>query len=212
MEQVTKYYTGKRGFLRRLRTRISFYLDQPLKNRKDLPYLLTLMNLRGKGVEIGVAKGEYSEVILENSELSVLYSVDPWREHSEDQYKDLNNVAQQINENRYKSVSEYFKRYGERSKILRKTSEEASRIMEDNSLDFVYIDANHSYKACKDDIELWWPKLRKDGIFAGHDYLDGDLPDGDFGVKSAVDEFAKARNLKVYVIQQNWPTWYLKKR
>jgi len=209
LEEVTKHYTGKRGFFKNLRTRMAWYLDRPLRNRRDLAYLLTLMHLDGKGVEIGVAKGEFSVVLLENSRLSILYSVDPWREYSEDQYDDLNNVAQQINEHRYRSVVEYFKKYGQRSQILRKTSREASRTIDDNSLDFVYIDANHSYKACKEDIELWWPKLKSGGLFAGHDYLDGHLPDGDFGVKSAVDEFVAKNHLRLYVIHQEWPSWYV---
>jgi hypothetical protein len=44
-------------------------------------------------------------------------------------------------------------------------------MIKNESLDFVYIDANHKYDAVKKDLELWYPKVRKGGVFAGHDYL-----------------------------------------
>jgi hypothetical protein len=42
----------------------------------------------------------------------------------------------------------------------------------DASLDYVYVDARHDYCGVKEDLEAWWPKLRRGGILAGHDYLD----------------------------------------
>ena len=41
---------------------------------------------------------------------------------------------------------------------------------EDERLDFVFIDANHSYEACLEDIRLWFPKVKPNGVIAGHDY------------------------------------------
>ncbi len=49
------------------------------------------------------------------------------------------------------------------------TSEIASSIYQDNSLDMVFIDADHRYKYIKQDIELWLPKVKSRGIIAGHD-------------------------------------------
>ena len=42
---------------------------------------------------------------------------------------------------------------------------------EDNSIDFVYVDARHDYKGVLEDLRLYWPKVRQGGILAGHDYL-----------------------------------------
>jgi predicted O-methyltransferase YrrM len=54
----------------------------------------------------------------------------------------------------------------------------------DESVDFVFIDADHSYESVKKDIEAWLPKIRKNGIISGHDYGNGNPS----GVKQAVDE------------------------
>jgi len=53
----------------------------------------------------------------------------------------------------------------------------------DNSVDFVFIDADHNYESVKKDILSWLPKMKKGGIMSGHDYFNNTC-----GVKQAVDE------------------------
>ena len=68
-----------------------------------------------------------------------------------------------------------------------KTSMQGVLDFEDESLDFVYIDASHKYEDVKDDLAKWWPKVKKGGIFCGHDYTDGD-------VQKAIQEFAYTKH------------------
>jgi predicted O-methyltransferase YrrM len=64
---------------------------------------------------------------------------------------------------------------------MRLASNDAVNSFQDNSIDFLFIDADHTYEGCKQDIELWLPKVKTGGVIAGHDY--------DWaGVKQAVDE------------------------
>ena len=49
-----------------------------LPTRQHIPLLLKELNLNGIGVELGVAKGSYSECILKNSDLKTLYGIDNW--------------------------------------------------------------------------------------------------------------------------------------
>lgn len=41
-----------------------------------------------------------------------------------------------------------------------------------NNLAAVFIDGDHSYESCKEDILAWHPKVKRGGILAGHDYSD----------------------------------------
>ncbi|MBI5766068.1 class I SAM-dependent methyltransferase, partial [Candidatus Falkowbacteria bacterium] len=137
-----------------------------------------MLNLNGMAVEVGVGTGDYSEAILKNGRFSTVYSVDSWLEFDREVYKDMNNVPQKEQDKRYRFVLKRLRRFGKRNSVLRMASEQAVTLFKDDTLDFIYVDANHSYEVCKKDMELWWPKLREGGIFAGHDFLDGKLPTG----------------------------------
>lgn len=53
---------------------------------------------------------------------------------------------------------------------LRMTTLEAAAQFDNDSVDFVFVDADHSYAAVKEDIHTWLPKMKDGGILAGHDY------------------------------------------
>ena len=53
---------------------------------------------------------------------------------------------------------------------IRESSLNASNLFEDNSLDFVFIDASHEYDSVISDIKAWFPKMKPNSIIAGHDY------------------------------------------
>ncbi|MBN1794785.1 MAG: class I SAM-dependent methyltransferase [Candidatus Omnitrophica bacterium] len=188
------------------------FLGRPLASRRHLGIYASLCGLYGKAAEIGVSKGVFSEVLLRTGRFSRVYSIDPWAEHSLVVYNDCCNTSQEDQEAVYEEATRRLGAYEERNEILRMTSEEASCLFDDNALDFVYIDANHSYEACRRDLELWWPKVRTGGIFAGHDYVNGVFPTGTYGVKQAVDEFVSRHRQRLFVIPDEWPTWYLMKR
>lgn len=166
--------------------------------RTEFPVMLNERRLFGCGVEIGVQLGEFSSTILKYWRGMHLISVDPWLEDAAENYVDIANVPQQQHELRYQATCAKLKPFGARSSIWRMTSIEAAPKIADYSLDFVYIDARHDYASVLEDLEAWYPKVRPGGIVAGHDYLDGQLPAGDFGVKSAVDEFFGKRDMRVF--------------
>lgn len=59
----------------------------------------------------------------------------------------------------------------------------AAKLFDDNSLDLVFLDGDHTYKSVVQDIVAWFPKIKENGILAGHDY-DDFWP----GVKQGVNE------------------------
>lgn len=118
------------------------------------------------GVEIGVAAGAYSETLMKANPQMKLYGVDPWEPHRG--YKDYvsMNTFDKLRtdaENRLGGYPNY--------ELIRKYSMDAVNDFDDESLDFVYIDADHSFRAVTEDIDSWLKKVRKDGIIAGHDYV-----------------------------------------
>jgi len=194
-------------WIKYLRTYVLFLLDKPIKNRKDLPFLLRILDLRGEGAEIGVSCGAFSKILFDNSKLSKLHLIDPWISQDKEIYNDETNVDQEGFDERYQLVTKLFKDEGDRCRTLRMTSEEAAKEIEDDSLDFVYIDGNHSYEAASQDISLWWPKVKKGGVFSGHDYTNGGPYN--FGVKRAVDEFISKHGGELYIVKHLAPSWYI---
>lgn len=53
---------------------------------------------------------------------------------------------------------------------IKSDSMTAVKNYQDRSLDFVFIDANHSYDCVVADIKAWLPKIKHFGVLAGHDY------------------------------------------
>lgn len=73
-------------------------------------------------------------------------------------------------------------------RVLRLSSNRASSLFMNGSLNFVFIDANHRYDEVLHDIMMWGPKVGK-GVIAGHDYENSGAP----GVKRAVDDVYGSR-------------------
>lgn len=145
-------------------------------------------------VEIGVASGCFSKQILASyPSLKEIYLIDLWG-YQEKGYEDACNLPQETQNERYMQIRRDFAD-NEKVRIIREWSDKAASECEDESIDFLYLDANHSYEACKADLKAWYPKIKKGGLFAGHDYYKGNRLG--HGVKAAVDEFALLHGLEV---------------
>ena len=188
------------------------------------------------GVEIGSFKGEFASHILHNWN-GTLYLIDAWRKLDGDTYVDASNKA--IEDGIWLDAMKAIAGFEDRAFMLRMLSNQASKLFADDSLDFVYIDANHRYDFVKEDIELWWPKIKSGGMLSGHDYMHEldwtPSPDdvgkdkhiymwnnadkestmnyaGLFGVYPAVNEFANEKKYEVFHTDEWLSSWYLFKR
>lgn len=138
------------------------------------------------GAELGVKEGYLSKTFLSSNDQLTMYSIDLWGAHEsipETHDHDLN----------YNLAVNNLKEYGSRSIIYRMLTTDAINKFEDNSLDFVYIDATHTYDAVKEEIQLWSKKVKTNGLMSGHDYVVGWE-----GVVRAVDEAVLDRS-KLYI-------------
>lgn len=143
-----------------------------MRDRRDLPAVLNTMGCIDTGVEVGVYKGQFSNLILSGWP-GCLIGVDSYNSGT-----DFHLMMNAIERNRY------FIAEG-RYKLIINTSF-AAELLVPSDLDFVYLDADHTYRAVKEDISSWYPKVKRGGLFGGHDY-DKD----NCGVHQAVDEFLR---------------------
>ena len=103
----------------------------------------------GTGAEIGVLDGAFSEHILRAWKGSTLFCIDAWRNFNVDEYVDINNRSNDEQTLYYANTTLRLRSFGDRSIVWRMTSEQATIIIPDNTLDFCYIDADHSYDGVK---------------------------------------------------------------
>ena len=64
---------------------------------------------------------------------------------------------------------DFCKDYDGRANLIRNFSNQAVNEFEDESLDFVFIDASHDFHSVNEDIYLWKNKVNKGGMVSGHD-------------------------------------------
>jgi len=151
-----------------------------------------------RGAEIGVFKGLASKKILTTFPDIAMVFVDPWREWEEgDEYffmKRTGKLSQKQWDSIYDTAIKNINSAnpGVSPAIWKETSEFVCKRYLDGTFDFVFIDACHTFKEVKKDIELWLPKVRQGGLLCGHDYGGGYR-----GVKRAVVSSLGEENINV---------------
>ena len=132
----------------------------------DLSKLFAELNFN-KGVEVGVDRGLFSEVLCKDNPNLQLYGVDPWNSSAFAEGNPFR-IEQAAYDTYYQEAKARLAPYN--CTIVKKTSMEALADFEDNSLDFVYIDANHDFLNFTQDLHEWYKKVKIGGIISGHDY------------------------------------------
>ena len=165
--------------------------------------LLDLLPKKIKIAELGVFRGEFSEIILNKLEPSELFLVDIFPPEMCSGDKDGNNIVYDNLEKYHEILTKKYKR-SKKVKVIKSTTIAFLETIDDEYLDAVYIDADHSYNGVKNDLELSFKKVKTGGVIMGHDYTTSMFP----GVVKAVDEFCVDNNLKInYLTGDGCPTY-----
>ena len=79
--------------------------------------------------------------------------------------------------------------------------------IKNGSLDFVYVDGDHSYEGVKRDLDDYYPKIKPGGLFCGHDYYYPTQRWGNIPVRDAVNDWMFAGERKFEVWSPDWWHW-----
>lgn len=93
-------------------------------------------------------------------------------------------------------------RYKDRDKLITGVligkSAELAELFTYGSVKFCFVDAGHSFDEVLADMRAWFPKMKPDGLFAGHDWFSGEQ------IRRAVLQFAEEQKLAVRTTHSSW--------
>lgn len=161
-----------------------------IKHRSQLNKII---NIEDPAAEIGVAEGFFSRDMLAWG-LTKLYMVDAWQTIGE---KGDGASPQSWHDKNMQDAIKRVAPFGDKAVILRGLSVKMAELVPNESLGLVYLDAGHDYENVIADLKEWFPKLKKGGVMAGHDYYSDS-----YGVKRAVHEFTKDK-YELYIIEEH---------
>jgi len=138
-------------------------------------------------VEVGVWKGMsacFMAVEIINSGKAIKFDcVDTW-----DYVAPKAGIAEHKYKELYETFLENIAPVKEQITPVRALSWDGADFYKHESLDFVFIDASHDYASVLKDLTAWYPKIKKGGVIAGHDYLPSQ------GVFTAVNDFFEKKH------------------
>ncbi len=138
--------------------------------------LLEMLPKQGIGAEVGVFKGDFSDELLQNAKPERLYLIDPWIAVEGEVYRTARyGTARRSQADMDQIHAGVMRRFSEqitsgRVVIHRAPSATVLAAMPDRSLDWIYIDGDHTYESVIADLRLAFVKVRPGGFICGDDY------------------------------------------
>lgn len=143
-------------------------------------HVLEILPRDAIGVEIGVWKGDFSAQILKTAQPQVLHLVDPWlvsdsSDRTSEAWYGADRITQAAMNAIHDQVAARFDREAASGRVVihRTDALEALGAMAEASVDFVYVDGDHSYEGVSSDLAEAWRVTKIDGFICCDDYLLG---------------------------------------
>lgn len=178
------------------RLRAPMPIELPNFHRNDLAQLFAELGFN-KGAEIGVAEGNYSEVLLQANPTCELLLVDPWHAYS----NNPQNKSKEKNEYALRETQRKVSGYKNVSIIPARSMD----VIHDpefrdmaSSLDFIYIDGHHSFDFVMQDLIGWSQRVRSGGIVSGDDLIKLDEARWGAGPIEAVQAYVNAHRIPIW--------------
>ena len=169
----------------------------------DRERLVSFLPPGAVAAEIGVAYGDFSQVMLDRARPSQLHLIDPWSHNEASDHdprgflddaagKDGPAPAPAYNEGGEKIYRDVCARFAGRSEVAihRQFSYRIAQQFPERHFDFVYLDGNHTYEFVLQDLLDFGPKVKDEGLIIGHDFFeDAYASQHRYGVIDAVHRF-----------------------
>ena len=165
-----------------------------------LPYRKNeFINIIEVGTHIGTTATRFANAI-KNNENSYVLCIDTWLADVADYLLRKDGIKYNLEHGYNHKLFDFFIKNIQNNKLenviipFRLPSLQAGQILYFYGIkfDIIYIDASHEYLNVKLDMELYWNLLANGGLLFGDDY-------NIEGVKKAVDEFVKNKNLELVI-------------
>lgn len=145
-------------------------LQAPFVDRKNFGPFLQARFGAGLAVEVGTDRGDFAlELVKGWPDLKQLTCVDPYICGYDPNDPTSNRTPEQREEDKREALRKLDQFPNVR--FVMRTSAAASEMFDQESLDFVYVDAEHQSSQVYADLRTWWPRIKKGGILAGHDFI-----------------------------------------
>ena len=190
LQSLCKQYPEPKRLNQEIQNKINIL--KQIKCRKDISDIFKPLNITHI-CEIGVRTGENLFNMI-TDDIKFAMGIDIWKNTDKASENDLYFSQKQLDE-QYTEVLNKAKDYNGKVAIVKKFSHIAAKDIADESFDFIYIDADHTYEAVKRDLNAWWPKLKVGGLIGLHDYEEIFHSNIPFGVVQAVTEFIEEQKI-----------------
>ena len=178
--------------------------------RSDIQPLVHAIGLLGDavvGVELGVYQGASFLTLLHNCpNIKTLHGVDTYKPY--DDYLKIpydGTVGFSIDEPTVeitRAISFTRQKYSGMTEKIVFHEDDAVNVaskFDDESIDFIFMDSYCSYDQARHELEAWFPKIKKGGLFAGHDWDSSPI-------QQAVNEFRCSNKIfsRMIVYSNTW--------
>jgi len=174
------------------------YVDTKEVWLKFRPFFLHITE-NSTGAEVGTFEGYNALGICRYCSPKKLYLIDPYKVY--DSMSDTCIWKQPDWDNIFERAKLKLKDYP--CEFIRKTSVEGAKDVPDN-LDWVYIDGDHKTKSVLEDIQTWYPKVKKGGLLGGHDIIETEVLD-------ALALWMYDNRKERAVFKSKWNDWWVTK-
>lgn len=183
-----------------------------VRTRSDIPAFLKAQGLTTRIAEVGVRYGYNFEQLLSCGPMEA-FAIDHWRVTGKKSEQDTDLTQTQLDDIYIAVVARNLHRPN--VCVVRAASSQAVALLPLCSLDYVYIDADHTKDGSLADMLLWWKRIRQGGILGGHDYIKLKARNGvSFGVIEAVDEFMDFFKISaecLHITKPGFRSWFVYK-